>query len=202
MADQKYKGVRLTTPKFRVSFPHLHEPAGMEGQEKKYSLVMLFPKTSDMSWAKNALTAVMTERFGADKTKWPKGLKNPIRDGDDKESPLAGYEGHYYITARSKDKPGVVDGGSGPGTKPQDILDVRNEVYAGSYARCTCAFYYYDKAGNRGVGVALNNVQKVGDGEKFSGKANAADDFSPVEGSTPTSGTGTETAAGKDELWD
>jgi hypothetical protein len=43
MADQKYKGVKLTTPRVRASFPHLHEPAGMEGQEKKYSIVMLFP---------------------------------------------------------------------------------------------------------------------------------------------------------------
>lgn len=175
MADQKFTSIKKTTPRFRVSFPHLHEPAGMDGQEKKYSIVMLFPKDSDMSWAKDALVAVMTERFGSDKSKWPKGLKNPIRDGDDKESPLAGYENHFYLTARSKDKPGCVD------AKLNDIIDPREELYAGSYARATVAFYYYDKAGNRGIGIALNNVQKLGDGEKFSGKAAAKDDFDAAE---------------------
>lgn len=185
MADQKYKGVKLTTPRFRVSFPHLHEPAGMEGQEKKYSIVMLFPKNTDMAWAKNAITATMTERFGSDKAKWPKGLKNPIRDGDDKETPLAGYEGSFYLTARTKDKPGAVD------AKCNDILDVRTEVYAGCYARATVAFYYYDKAGNKGIGIALNNIQKLGDGEKFSGKSNAKDDFdaAPNEDGGATNGT-------------
>lgn len=190
MADQKFKSIRVTTPKFRVSFPHLHEPAGMEGQEKKYSIVMLFPKDSDMGWAKKALADCMSERFGTDKTKWPKGLKNPIRDGDDKETPLAGYEGHFYLTARTKDKPGCVD------QKCNDILDPREELYAGSYARATVAFYYYDKAGNRGIGIALNNVQKLGDGEKFSGKAAAKDDFDSVEGGdSPSTGS-------TDELFD
>lgn len=184
MADQKYKGVKLTTPRFRASFPHLHEPAGMEGQEKKYSIVMLFPKNSDMTWAKNAITATMTERFGTDKTKWPKGLKNPIRDGDDKETPLAGYEGSFYLTARTKDKPGAVD------AKCNDILDVRTELYAGCYARATVAFYYYDKAGNRGIGIALNNIQKLADGEKFSGKSNAKDDFdAPADEGGATNGS-------------
>lgn len=193
MAENKSKAVRVTTPKFRVSFPHLHEPAGMEGQEKKYSIVMLFAKDSDMTWAKQAIAQVMTERFGADKAKWPKGVKNPIRDGDSKESPMAGYEGAYFLTARSKDKPGVVD------AKCQDVLDVRNEVYAGCYARCTCAFYYYDKAGNKGVGIALNNVQKLGDGERFSGKAEAKNDFSPAdEGGAGDGGGGDDLLAGGD----
>jgi len=184
MADQKFKGVKLTTPRFRVSFPHLHEPAGMEGQEKKYSVVMLFAKDSDMSWAKNAITTCMTERFGSDKAKWPKGLKNPIRDGDDKESPLSGYADHFYVTARGKDKPGCVD------AKLNDIIDVRSEVYAGCYARATVAFYFYDKAGNKGIGVALNNLQKLGDGEKFSGKADAKSDFDAAPEEAAANGTG------------
>lgn len=168
MADKI--NVKRTTPKFRLSFPHLDQPDGMEGQEKKYSVVMLFPKDSDMKWAKEAIAEVLNAKFGS-KEKWPKGWKNPIRDGDNKESPIAGYEGSYYMTARSKDKPGVVD------AKCQDVIDVRTEVYAGCYCRATIAFYYYDKSGNKGVGIALNNVQKLADGEAFSGKASAKKDF-------------------------
>lgn len=177
MADDKPKAIKVTTPKFRLSFPNLDQPRGFEGQEPKYSITMLFPKDTDMSWLKNKVVECVTARFGPDKTKWPKGLKNPIRDGDEQESPLKGYEGHYFVAARSKDKPGVVD------AKCNDIIDVRTEVYAGCYARATIALYYYDKAGNKGVGIALNNVQKLGDGEPFSGKRDAKSDFDAVEGS-------------------
>ncbi len=34
---------KILTPEFRVSFPAVFEPSGMEGQEKKYSVTMLFP---------------------------------------------------------------------------------------------------------------------------------------------------------------
>jgi hypothetical protein len=173
MAD-KPKAIKVTTPKFRLSFPSLDAPRGFEGQEPKYSATMLFAKDTDMSWLKSAMTACMIEKFGADKTKWPKQMKNPIRDGDDKETPTKGYEGHFYVTARSKDKPGCVS------ADVQDIIDVKNELYAGCYARATIALYFYDKAGNRGIGIALNNVQKLGEGEKFSGKADAKSDFEPV----------------------
>lgn len=176
MADAvKPKAVKVTTPKFRVSFPSLDQPRGFEGQEPKFQVTMLFAKDSDMSWLKTKIVEVMTQRFGADKAKWPKGCRNPIRDGDEMETPLKGYEGHYYIKATSKDKPGVVD------AKLNEIIDIRNEVYAGCYARATVAVNYYDKAGNKGVAVYLNNLQKLGDGESFGGKRDAKKDFDVAE---------------------
>lgn len=181
---EKSTSVKRTTPEFRVSFPHLDQPAGMEGQAKKYSITMLFPKDADMSWVKTAVKEVLTSKFGPDESKWPKGLKKCVRDGDDKESPVAGYEGMYYMTARTSDKPGVVD------NKCQDIIDVRTDLYAGCYARATVAFYYYDKAGNKGVGVALNNVQKLREGERFSGKSDAKKDFDPVADAAGSASSG------------
>jgi len=175
MAADKPKAIKVTTPKFRLSFPNLDQPRGFEGQEPKYSITMLFPKDQDMSWLKTKIVECLTAKFG-DKIKWPKGMKNPIRDGNEQESPLKGYEGCYFVTARSKDKPGCVD------SKCQDIIDVRNEVYAGCYARATIALYTYDKAGNKGVGIALNNIQKLADGEPFSGKRDAKSDFDSVDG--------------------
>lgn len=175
MANPKSKAVKVATPLFRLSYPSLHEPKGFEGQEPKYGATMLFPAASDMAWAKDAIRKVMTERFGADKAMWPKGVRTPLRNGDEKENQPAGYAGTIYIAARSQDRPGVVDHNC------NEIVNVREDVYAGCYCKATIAFFYYDRAGNKGVGVALNNVQKVKDGEKFGGRSDAKRDFSPVD---------------------
>ena len=41
--------------------------------------------------------------------------------------------------------------------------------------------YGYDKAGNKGVAFGLQNLQKLGDGERFSGRTAAEDDFDSVD---------------------
>ena len=41
--------------------------------------------------------------------------------------------------------------------------------------------FAYDKAGNRGISFGLNNVQKLGDGERLDGRLKAEDDFDPIE---------------------
>lgn len=190
--ETKPKALKITTPKFRVSFPNLDQPRGFEGQEPKYSITMLFPKNTDMGWIREKLTETMVAKFGPNKANWPKGLRNPIRDGDEMESPLKGYDGHYFIKASTKDKPGCVN------AQCDDIIDVRGELYAGCYARATVALSYYDKAGNKGIGVWLNNIQKLGDGESFGGKRDAKSDFDAVEGAKVASNAA---AAEEDELF-
>ena len=86
------------------------------------------------------------------------------------EEPLPEYEGMYYLTAKSNRKPQVVD------LDRDDIFD-DEEVYPGCYVRATIVFFPYSNEG-KGVGVLLNNVQKLEDGERLGGgAASAADDF-------------------------
>ena len=56
------------------------------------------------------------------------------------------------------------------------IMD-REEVYSGCYCRFSVNFYPFSASGNNGVAVGLNNVQKVGDGERLAGRSRAEDDF-------------------------
>ena len=84
------------------------------------------------------------------------------------------YEGCYYLTAKSSRKPQVVD------LDRDDIFDAE-EVYPGCYVRATIVFFPYSNEG-KGVGVILNNVQKLEDGERIgSGAASAAEDFDDDE---------------------
>lgn len=171
MAKRTY--VKVTTPVFRASFLNAFKPrAAFEGKEPQYSVTMLFDRDTDISDLKKAVKQVIVETWGADKTKWPKNLRTPFKDGDEKN--LEAHKGKVVVEARSKNKPGIVD------AKLREIIE-QEEVYSGCYMRASINAYAYDVQGNKGVAFGLNNLQKIKDGEAFSGKANAKDDFDEVE---------------------
>lgn len=165
----------IKTPKFRASFAHVFEPHKFEDNDgpAKYSTAMLFPKSTDLKIMKVAAIAAAAEKWGEDKTKWPKNLRLPFRDGDEKTD-LQGYEGHIFVSASSNTKPGLVD------QKREPIL-AEEDFYSGCYARAELRAFAYDVSGNKGVSFALLNLQKLADGEAFSGKKKAEvafnDDF-------------------------
>lgn len=164
---------KCMTPKFRVSFPAVFEPKAFEGQEAKYSVVMLFKKgEADLKAMRDAAHNVMTEKWGP-KEKWPKNLRSPFRDGDEK-SDTEGYEGHVFVSASNKLKPGLVDQRANP------ITD-KEAFYAGCYARATVIAFAYDTKGNKGVSFSLQNIQKLGDGPSLSGRKAASEEFDAVE---------------------
>lgn len=161
---------KLTTPVFRASYANVWEPAPTQSGELKYSISMIFPKDTDLSAIRAAIKQCITDKLGPDEKKWPKGLKNPLRDGDtDRDADE--YQNAFFMNAASKNQPGIV----GPDVQP--LLD-RDEFYSGCWARATINFFYYDKNGNRGVGVGLNNLMKVKDDARFDGRASATSDFS------------------------
>lgn len=174
MSTDKQKSIekkKVMTPEFRLSFPALFKPKAFEQQEPKFSIVMLFDKKkADLTKMKQAVAFAASEKWGA-KEKWPKNLRLPFRDGDEKED-MEGYKGHTFVSASSKQKPGLVDY---PDRNPIDETD--NKAYAGCYARATLIAFAYDKRGNRGVSFSLQNVQILRDGKPFSGRKNAEDEF-------------------------
>lgn len=175
MADIKKdakKSKQITTPEFRVSFPAVFQArSAAEGQEAKFSITMLFPKTVNIDVLKQAVLEAIIEKWGADKAKWPKGLRLPFRDGSEKD--YEGYENVTFCTASSKMRPGLVDQNVQPIISPE-------EFYGGCYARATIAAFAYDKAGNKGVSWGLRNIQKVRDGEPFSGRSKPENDFDSI----------------------
>ena len=168
---------KVVTGKIRMSYANLFEPRAIaEGQDAKYSLCILIPKsdTKTLQKIKAAVDAAKEAGKGSWGGKIPGGLKLPLRDGDTDRPDQEEYAGHYFLNANSKQKPGIVDKDVNP------ILD-QSEVYSGCYGRVSINFFPFNSSGNKGVGCGLNNVQKLADGEPLGGRSRAEDDFGPVD---------------------
>jgi ssDNA-binding protein len=177
MADKmKVEDKKCMTPEFRVSFPAVFKPKAFKNQEPKYSVVMLFNKKTDLKELKRAYMNAGIEKWGPDQKKWPV-FKNPtFRNGDEKQD-VQGYPGTIFVTASSKQPPGIIN------QRKEDIIS-EQEFYAGCYARATLIAFAYGNPKEGipyGISFSLQNLQKLRDGDKFSGRRDAADEFDEVE---------------------
>ena len=57
---------------------------------------------------------------------------------------------------------------------------VEQEVYSGCYGFASINFYAYSNAGNKGIGVGLNNILKTRDGDFLGGRSSAQTDFGGI----------------------
>lgn len=176
MAQTKEKKpTQVVTGKVRFSYAHVFQPTSMkEGDEKKYSVALLIPKTDKVTIKKieDAIKAAADEgkasKFSGKDPEKIKNFKWPLRDGDD-ETEDEVYKGHMFVNASAKTKPGIVD------KDMNEIIDPA-DFYSGCYGRASINFYAFN---NKSIGIAcgLNNLQKLADGEALGGKTRAEDDF-------------------------
>jgi hypothetical protein len=168
--------MKAITPKGRLSYPHLFEPqTPPNSNEPVYSCALVFDEGTDLGELKKIAQAVAQEKWGAKYAELMKAgkIRSPFRDdGEEKGYP----PGSVFINVKSKQAPGVVSIYPGPDGKPQKITDPA-EIYAGCYARVSVRAFAYDTQGNRGVSFALNNVQKLADGDRLDGRSRAEDEF-------------------------
>ena len=163
---------KVITGKGRLSYAYVWEPREQDGQEPKYSVSFLIPKSDKETLKKFDAALEAAKAKGAAK-KWegkiPANLKLPLRDGDEEADEKGeDYRGHFFFNATSKDAPGIVDAQRNP------IFD-KAEVYSGCYARLSVSLYPYNTNGNRGVAVGLNHIQKIADGEPLGGARGKAE---------------------------
>lgn len=161
----------------RFSYPHLFSPyAGTQGQEAKYSILLLIPKSDEATIGKiKSAIAAATE---AGKPKWggkiPAKLHMPLRDGDEEHPDEEEYKGMYFMNASTKRRPAVVDNHRNP-------IEDQEDVYGGCYGKVSINFFPYAASGNNGIAAGLQNVQKLRDGERLDGGRSAMDDFEDEE---------------------
>ena len=168
---------KVITGVCRLSYANIWQAKSINGGAPKYSASVLIPKsdTKTVAKVKAALQAAYEEGEGKLKGNGKTApslasLKTPLRDGDTERPDDEAYAGHWFINANSNTAPGVVDANREP------IYDT-SEIYSGVYARVSLSFYAFNSNGNRGIACALQNIQKVRDGEALGGKSKAEDDF-------------------------
>ncbi len=203
---KKEERINVITPEFRASFPTLFQARKVNEQDPnekaKFSIQMIFrvaetpeskqrgEKVVDLKPMKDAVIQILLRRLGPN---WQEEVKKrkgdgsplyrlPFRDGNAVEKKdVDGYGvGTIFVSASSMYKPGVVDANKVEVINPQDL-------YGGCYARAQVDPYWYTVKGNTGVTFGLNNVQKIRDGEPFSGREKAEDAFDAIplpEGAT------------------
>lgn len=160
----------VRTGNCRLSYPHLFEKYG--DQNPKYQAVLIIPK-KDRETYRLLREAVDAATEDGKQKLWggvvPKKFEDPIRDGDDPDVEDPNYADCWYISPKTTTKPRIID------LDTDEILD-QEEIYAGCYVRAAVKAYPYDNK-LKGVGFALNLVQKIGDGERIGGSHVSDDDF-------------------------
>lgn len=170
--SKENKGIKFTTPKARLSFPNLFKPVQYEGKgEAYYNCALLFPKKMDLSGMKKAINDAAVEAFG-EKSKWPKGLSLPWRDGDDTD--YDGYQGHYSVSCKTKNKPVVVG-------KDKEPIEDASEIYGGLFGRAVLVAKATESGGRYFISLYLQGFQKIEDGPRFGGGINVDEDFDDLE---------------------
>lgn len=166
----------VTTGEARLSYVHLLEPyAFNEGDEKKYSVTLLIPK-SDTATMQRIRAAEEAAAERGVSSKWggkrPARLDSIVHDGDEDEAEE--NHGCWRLSASNKSRVQVLD------ANVQPIIDPL-QVYSGCYGRAMLTFYPYGRNGHNGVSASLQGVQVTRDGEPLgSAPADVADVFGPV----------------------
>jgi len=168
---------KLITPEFRGSFVNVMEPKAFSpDQAAKYSVVISLEKDNKF-WA--ALNKKIEEVAIAKWGEVPGKLKTFIKNGDEEEKKY-NLAGMNLFTASNKTKPGVVVRNE-DGTLVEPMTN--EEIYSGAYYRASIRPYAYEYQKSKGVAISLDNIMKIKDGEKYTSKTTAADDFADfVEG--------------------
>ena len=171
---------QMTTSEVRLSYVHLDAPYANPNTnaDPKYQVTVLMPKSDVQAKARlDAAYQAAVQKGVAEK--WngtmPPIIACSIHDGDGVR-PSTGEpfgpecKGHWVFTASSKNPVSLVDAGMNP-------IVQKGELYSGCYARVCVSLFPYNTAGKRGIGIGLEAVQKLRDGDPLGGGVSVADAF-------------------------
>lgn len=161
---------------------------------KRYSVVLSFPHPDQMDADdKEAFNDLLAHISQTRDEKWknpPANFRSPIRKCAEKEDndgnlPKGYVPGGLFISAWCGEQypPGL----AGPDGKEVLGPQAKKEFYSGAQYRLHVGAFAYDKAGNRGVSLGLNHIQKVGEGEQIGGGVALRGLFKPVAGASSSS---------------
>lgn len=179
----------ITKSKVRFFYTNVFEARAMKGQpnsEPKYSVQILIPK-SDTALVAQFNAGIEAAKEEGKLKKWAGKIPfmdykvSGLRDGD-KEYPLdPNYAGMYFISAKNKNKPGILSETTDAFGKRLPITDPV-DFYSGCWGYVSLNVFPYNNQSN-GIAFSLQNILKATkgpdgkDAERVAGGASAEEDF-------------------------
>lgn len=177
------KGIKFTTPVFRVAYHNLFVAKAYEDGDgvKKFGVVAVFDKTKFGDKDKDKyrvmlseLKRVSQEALKKDWTKLPSD-KRALRQGAERENALAYPPGCTFAYMTNQSRPGVTvltaDGNIKCGPEEENA----HLIYPGIWGRATANVWAWKNG--KGVSIGLQNFQKIKNGERLDNRNEAVDDF-------------------------
>jgi hypothetical protein len=166
---------KVVTGKVRFCYLSVFEPKPSEDGKDKFQACILIPKSdkdtlSKINKAIEAAKAAGKSQLADKNGRIPATVKTPLRDGDEDHPDDPAFKNMMFMNASSLRRPTIVD------RNLDEILD-KEEFYSGCWGRASVNFFAYNSNGNKGIGVGLNNLQKLKDDENLMGVSSAKDDF-------------------------
>lgn len=165
----------------RLAFPNLFEARSMPGGgPAAFGCSLLIPQDHpQLKDLEKAIEATAREEWGVKADTILKGLRAQDRtclhNGDAKEQ-YGGFAGNFYVSARSKIKPLVVD------QQRHEVSAESGVVYGGCFGNASLELWAQDSPqyGKR-INAQIRGFQKTRDGDAFGGGTRATtDEFGDV----------------------
>jgi hypothetical protein len=162
----------ITLQDVNLSFNHTLTPQVDNNGKKSYGANFLFsPTHAAKAELDKAILEVATEKWGkkaeAELKALNAGNRVCLRDGNTKA--YAGYEGNFFVSSTSAQRPGVYDRDGTP------IIDESvGRPYPGCFVWATLEIWCQDNSYGKRVNAKLLRVQFSRDGQPFTGGTSIA----------------------------
>lgn len=182
--------MRILLRDVRLAFPslwHASKPKGQQDGEAAFSASFLIPPTHKQSFDpkqpnKKVLTLdhlktvifkeIAKEKWGTKGDAILKALeaadKTCLHNGDAK-SEYEGFEGNFYISARSKVRPSVWD------QQREELTEADGKPYSGCQVNASFEFWAQENGFGKRINAQLRGVQFYEDNDAFAGGSRPAD---------------------------
>ena len=172
---------KVITGKVRLSFVNLAEPKDDMQGVPFYSAQIIIDKDDKrtvQAFEKAVAALRQDPKALAKVNNNEKAIAVPFRDGDtDTADSVANapdvYEGKYFVNAKNKRRVTCL----GKNKEHLEPFDIEEQLYSGCFVQAQLSLYVYNANGNKGVGVGLEAVRKVADGDRLGGTTVKVNDF-------------------------
>lgn len=167
--------MKIKLSNVRLAFPALFEAKTVngEGAPAFSASFLIAPNHPAIGELRAAFEKLGQDKWGA---KWPTVKKTieakdafALHNGDSKAE-YEGYEGNFFVSARNKTRPIVLDRDKTP------LVESDGKPYAGCYVNASIELWCQDNNYGKRINASLRGVQFLKDGEAFAGGGVASDD--------------------------